>query len=201
MVQFTNVEQTLAYFKLYPQWIAGFSCGEGSFSAYAYADVANTWGIQFGIDFSVSQNEGDRVVLEAINGYFNNEGGVYHRTCGVSVVTFRNLHTLKHSIIPFFKEYPLVGSKSLEFERWTNLVEIFYTKEHLGKTLAQRNVFLQFLSLAKELNAKRLNKRKLLKIDIMSDWLKNLDGVPSKEEKSNLKQKIKTSLIAFSDKK
>jgi hypothetical protein len=138
------------------------------------------------------------MVLEAINGYFNNEGGVYHRTCGVSVVTFRNLHTLKHEIIPFFKEYPLVCSKSLEFERWINLVEIFYTKEHLGKTLAQRDVFLQFLSLAKELNAKRLNKRKLLKIDIMSDWLKNLDGIPSKEEKFNLKQKIKNSLICLS---
>lgn len=116
------------------------------------------------------------MVLEAINSYFNNEGGVYNRTCGVSVVTFRNLKTLKHSIIPFFIKYPLVGSKSLEFERWIKLVNIFYAKEHIGKTLVQRDVFLKFLSLSKELNAKRLNKRKLLKIKIMSEWLKTLDG-------------------------
>lgn len=198
MTHFTNKEQILAYIKQFPQWISGFSNGEGSFSAYAYVDIANMWGIQFGIDFSVSQNYFDRIVLEAINEYFNSEGGVYDRTCGVSVVTFRNLQTLKHTIRPFFIEYPLIGSKSIEFERWCELVDIFYAKEHLGKTLDQRDVFLKFLSLTRELNAKRENKRKLLKIDVMSEWLSNLKTVPTKEEKLALKTKIKKALLAKS---
>lgn len=197
MTHYTSKEQILAYLKLFPQWISGFSNGEGSFSAYAYVDVANMWGIQFGIDFSVSQSYFDRIVLEAINEYFNCEGGVYDRTCGVSVVTFRNLHTLKHTIRPFFVEYPLIGSKSFEFERWCELVDIFSAKEHLGKTLEQRDVFLKFLAITKELNARRVNKRKLMKIDIMSEWLSNLKTIPTKEEKLALKIKIKTSLVGL----
>jgi hypothetical protein len=77
------------------------------------------------------------------------------------------------------------------------LVEIFYGKEHIGKSLKQRDVFLKFLSIAKELNGKRVNKRKNLKIDIMAQWLKDLNGVPTKEEKLALKQAIKTNLIAL----
>lgn len=197
MKHFDNVDDILEYITKHTEWIAGFASGEGSFSAYAYVDAANTWGIQFGIDFSISQLVGDRILLEAINAYFKNEGGVYDRTCGVSVVTFRNLQTLKHLIIPFFILNPLVGTKSYEFERWAKLVEIFYVKEHIGKSLKQRDVFLKFLSIAKELNGKRVNKRKNLKIDIMAQWLKDLNGVPTKEEKLALKQAIKTNLIAL----
>ena len=58
-------------------------------------------------------------------------------------------------------------------------------------------MFLKFLSIAKELNGKRVNKRKNLKIDIMAQWLKDLNGVPTKEEKLALKQAIKTNLIAL----
>lgn len=70
-------------------------------------------------------------------------------------------------------------------------------KEHLGKTLEQRDVFLKFLAIAKELNARRVNKRKLMKIDIMSEWLSNLKTIPTKEEKLALKTKIKTSLVGI----
>jgi hypothetical protein len=49
------------------------------------------------------------------------------------------------------------------------LVDIFYNKEHIGNTLAQRDVFLKFLAITKELNGKRVNKRKLIKIEVMSD--------------------------------
>lgn len=201
MTHFTSKEQILAYLKTYPQWISGFANGEGSFSAYAYVDLANKWGIQFGIDFSIGQLVWDRIVLEAINEYFKGEGGVYDRTCGVSVVTFRNLQTLQNTIRPFFIEYPLIGTKSFEFERWCKLVDIFYNKEHIGNTLAQRDVFLKFLAITKELNGKRVNKRKLIKIEVMSDWLTNLNGVPTKEEKLTLGKVTKASLVGINSEK
>lgn len=47
MKHFVNREDILEYITKYPQFIAGFASGEGSFSAYAYVDLANTWGIQF----------------------------------------------------------------------------------------------------------------------------------------------------------
>lgn len=69
MKHFDNVDDILEYITKHTEWIAGFASGEGSFSAYAYVDAANTWGIQFGIDFSISQLGGDRILLEAINAY------------------------------------------------------------------------------------------------------------------------------------
>lgn len=80
------------------------------------------------------------------------------------------------------------------------MVDIFYNKQHVGNSLEQRDVFLKFLSLTKELNAKRANKRKNLKIDFMSKWLKDLSSVSwlrTKEEKLVLKQNIKINLIAL----
>lgn len=77
------------------------------------------------------------------------------------------------------------------------MVDLFFSKQHLGKSLEQRDAFLKFLSIAKELNGKRVNKRKNLKIDLMANWLKNLKGVPTKEEKLALKQNIKTNLISL----
>ena len=198
---FTNQEDILEYLKKCPQWIAGFAAGEGSFSAYAYFDKANTWGLQFGIDFSISQNVGDRIVLEAINAYFGNVGGVYDRTCGVSVVTFRDIQCLKNVIIPFFMQYYLVGSKSYEFECWSKMVELYHSKEHLGKTLAQRDAFLKYLHLAKLLNEKRFNQKKIAKLDVMIEWLGGLIKAPTKEEKLKLNEKIKAALISLSAKK
>ena len=75
---------------------------------------------------------------------------------------------------------------------------LIWLRQHIGKSLEQRDAFLKFLSIAKELNGKRVNKRKNLKIDLMANWLESLNGVPTKEEKLALKQTIKSSLIGLS---
>jgi len=56
-------------------------------------------------------------LLEAINLFFENKGGVYEKPNNVSVVAFRNVKVLKEIIIPFFYKYPLIGLKNYEFER------------------------------------------------------------------------------------
>jgi hypothetical protein len=92
-------------------------CGEGCFTAYLSLDKKSLWGLQPGLDFNITQSTNDRILLEAINMYFGNKGGVYNKPNNVSVVAFRNVKILKEVIIPFFYIYPLVGIKSYEFER------------------------------------------------------------------------------------
>jgi LAGLIDADG endonuclease len=69
------------------------------------------------LDFNITQSTDDIFLLEAINSYFLNKGGIYNKPNNVSVVAFRRVKTLKEIIIPFFIKYPLVGIKSKELEK------------------------------------------------------------------------------------
>ena len=131
---FYDVNEILKFLKKNPHWLSGFACGEGCFTGYLSLDIESLWGLQPGLDFNITQNTDDRILLEAINIYFKNKGGVYNKPNNVSVVAFRNVKVLKELIEPFFLKNPLIGSKSFEFERWTKLLDIYYNKKHLGKT-------------------------------------------------------------------
>lgn len=51
---------------------------------------------------------------------------------------------IKNIIIPFFNKYPLVGTKSYEFEKFVNLIELLLTKKHISPSPLeiQREKFL-----------------------------------------------------------
>jgi LAGLIDADG endonuclease len=183
---FKSVNEIFIFLKKNPIWLSGFACGEGCFTGYLSLDLKSLWGLQPGLDFNITQSTNDKILLEAINFYFDNKGGVYNKPNNVSVVAFRNVKVLKEIIIPFFYEYPLVGIKSYELERWIKLVDILYTKKHLGKNFSNKNNILNFAEISKELNIKRVNKNKLERINIIIGWLKNLESLPSMEDKFNL---------------
>lgn len=155
------------------------------------------WGLLPQIEFNITQLMNDVLLLNAINEFFNNEGGVYSRQNGVGTVSFRKISVHKESIIPFFMEYPLIGSKSYEFERWVQLVNLLYEKKHVGDSLSNRDIFLDFAYICRELNAKRDNPAKKIRSDIIINWLKDLDGVPSQEEKLLLNDNLTKALNAL----
>ena len=90
---FNNVEDTLQYLRAKPAFVSGFtsalrprtrlilSCPaqgfaeggsrEGCFTAYLGIDTDLTWGLQPSCEFSITQNSGDLVLLEAFNQFFN----------------------------------------------------------------------------------------------------------------------------------
>jgi hypothetical protein len=192
---FKSRDKILAFLEKNPMWLSGFVCGEGCFTGYLSLDIKSLWGLQPGLDFNITQSTNDKILLEAINLYFGNKGGVYSKPNNVSVVAFRNVKVLKEVIVPFFYKYPLVGIKSYELERWIKLIDIYYNKKHVGIDISTKNYILEFAKICKELNIRRVNKNKLERINIIIDWLKNLDSFPSKDEKLNLIKLIKTRSI------
>jgi len=157
---------------------------------HLFLDKDAMWGIVPQCEFNITQSMLDVILLEAIHGYFNNTGGVYGRQNNVGSVSFRKISVLKNDIIPFFIKYPLIGRKSKEFERWVQLVEIIYTKKHIGETIETRNVFIEFAYILKDLNASPFNPKKEIRLDIIISWLKFLNSKPSMEEKLDLIKKI-----------
>lgn len=181
--QYYKKDEILSFLKENPFWLSGFVCGEGCFTAYLSFDIKSLWGLQPGLDFNITQSTQDKVLLEGINCYFENRGGVYEKPNNISVVAFRNVKVLKELIVPFFNKYPLIGAKYYEFERWTQLVEIYYKKRHVGKDINTKNYILDFAYITKELNSRRVNINKSKRLEIIIDWLKKLKDFPTKEEK------------------
>jgi len=99
----------------------------------------------------------------------------------------RNLLDIHNVIIPFFLEYPLVGTKSIELDIFIQYMKLVLNKHHLGIELVHRDIFIDMSLLCKELNSKRINPKKLHRINYIINWLKSLDRLPSLEEKLSLK--------------
>jgi len=188
---FKTVEDILAFLEKNPMWLSGFVCGEGCFTGYLSLDIKSLWGLQPGLDFNITQSTDDRILLEAINLYFKNKGGVYDKLNNVSVVAFRNVKVLKEIIVPFFNLYPLVGLKSYELEHWMKLVDLYYNKKHIGKDFSNKYNVLFFAETLKQLNIRRNNKNKIKRIDLIIDWLVKLNNFPLEEDKLNLFNLIK----------
>lgn len=191
---FTNSNQILTYLQANPSWTSGFVCGEGSFTASSIIDLRAKWGIFPQCEFNITQLMEDKILLEALNAFFDHKGGVYARENGVGTVSFRKISALKETIIPFFLQYPLLGLKSYEFERWVSLVDILYQQKHVGDLLSNRDALLDFALISAELNSKRNNVRKVVRSKVLINWLKGLSDIPCKEAKLALKGDISLAL-------
>jgi hypothetical protein len=196
---FNTVEDTLNYIKENLTFISGFVSGEGCFTAYLGVDTSLTWGLSPNCEFSITQNSGDIILLEAFNKFFKTKGGaVYDKKDGVHVFMVRNLIEINNIIIPFFIQNPLVGTKSFEFEKFIQLVKLIKLKKHIGKDISNRDIFIKMALICKELNSKMVNNKKLARLDFIINWLINLKNLPpSLEEKLKLKNDLKIKMLKF----
>lgn len=191
------MDEILKYIQENPQFISGFTSGEGCFTAYLGVDTSLTWGLSPNCEFSITQNSGDLLLLEAFNKYFEGLGNVYDKKDGVHVFMIRNIINIKKIIIPFFIEHPLVGTKSYEFEKFVNLVELILSKKHIfpSPLEKQKETFIEMAYICKNLNSKMVNPKKIARLDLIVNWLKSIKNtVPTLAEKEALKNKLLVQL-------
>ena len=114
-----------------PYWISGFVDAEGCF----FVRLSNTL-TTASLVFKVTQNIRDAKLLELLVNYFHCG---YYKLCskmaGDFVVTkFNHIHTI---IIPFFKKYPIIGSKYLDFNDFVKVAELIQKKGHKTQGIEQ----------------------------------------------------------------
>jgi len=183
-----TIESLKEYIKVNPSWISGFVDGEGCFTGSLLIDPKATWGLQPQCEFNIVQNNVDKLLLEAIKVFFEDKGGVYSKPNDISVYAVRNLMDLKNVISPFFEQNPLITNKKKEFEIFLTYLNLLLTRNHVGKTLSSRDQLKTLACILKNLNAKRLNSIKIIRINVIIDWLSSLDHVPSIQSKLELQQ-------------
>jgi len=115
-----------------PDWLAGFTSGDGCFYTYAEKDSKLRSGYRIKLRFNICQHSRDKSLLECISSYLN---------CGNILETSRgevNFDVHKFSdnydkILTFFNKYPIQGVKALDFNDWKLVAEIVKSKDHLTK--------------------------------------------------------------------
>jgi len=114
-----------------PLWVAGFATGESNFFI-ALQNSKTKNGISVYLRFSISQHSRDLLLLESLVKSFG-YGYVakYDKRSICEFIVTRIDHIVEH-VIPFFEEYPVVGSKYSNFLVFKQAALIIKNKEHLN---------------------------------------------------------------------
>jgi len=113
-----------------PNWLSGFAEGEACFFISIYRSPKSKLGLAIQLVFKLTQHSRDVDLLNGIKDFFGC-GRVENRkeeACDFTVTSFK---AIEGKIIPFFINYPLMGSKALNFEDFNKVVEIMKAKGHL----------------------------------------------------------------------
>nr|AVD96821.1 double-motif LAGLIDADG homing endonuclease [Ophiostoma novo-ulmi subsp. novo-ulmi] len=112
-----------------PGWLSGFVSGEGSFGIFFKKSSSHVTGYQVQLRFQITQHNRDKFLMESIIDYLGC-GYISHRG---DILDFHvlNIKEIVEKVIPFFKENPILGVKSQNFNDFCDAAEIIKNKEHL----------------------------------------------------------------------
>jgi len=115
--------------KIHPQWIAGFTSGDGCFKISIRESKLHKAGSLVVILFIINQHIRDELILKSFIDFF--ECG--HTYSYLNYIEFRcqSFKDNYEKILPFFLNYPILGEKSKDFEDWVKVARMIQSKEHL----------------------------------------------------------------------
>lgn len=115
----------------HPEWMAGFTSGEGSFMVRV-KQSSNLKGWNLELKFQITQHTKDAQLLASFQSFFGC-GKYKEKTGGLSgdfyVGKFPDLY---QKIIPFFVKYYIRGIKAKNFEDFVKIAELVQSKTHLS---------------------------------------------------------------------
>ena len=117
--------------KLHPQWIAGFTSGDGCFrisirESKLYKAVRSS---PVAILFILTQHIRDYLLLKSFIDFFDcGHTYSYLNYIEVKCHSFKDIY---EKILPFFQKYPILGVKAQDLEDWKKVAEMIKSKEHL----------------------------------------------------------------------
>jgi len=113
-----------------PDWIAGFSSGDGGFMIQTQKSLTNKVGERVWLRFKITQHSRDLILLKSFINYFGC-GNIYISKNGNHVdYTVVKFSDIIKKIIPFFDKYPILGTKQKDFEDFKLTADIIKNKEH-----------------------------------------------------------------------
>lgn len=112
-----------------PEWLAGFTSGEGCFLVSIY-NSRTKLGVAVKLIFQVSQHIRDELLLNSFIKFFCDTGKIIKDKdmCHYRVTKSSDI---SEKIIPFFKKYPIIGVRSKDFKDFCIVADLMKEKKHL----------------------------------------------------------------------
>lgn len=114
-------------------WVAGFVTGEGCFYIKTSKSKTHKLGIGVTLNFVINQNIRDIYLLESFIQVFGCGSFTIAEKSGIGRFTVSNSSDIIEKIIPFFKEYPIMGAKAEDFRDFEEASLLIKSKAHLTK--------------------------------------------------------------------
>ena len=116
-----------------PEWVAGFTSGEGCFFINIRKSATHKSGFQVLLRFQLVQHSRDELLMKSLVDYF--KCGKYSFPKGAERGDFvcENFTENYEKIIPFFKLHQIKGVKLKDFNDWCQVAELIKNKAHLNK--------------------------------------------------------------------
>ena len=111
-----------------PQWLAGFTSGEGSFGVKVRNPKENSNAF-IELIFQINQHVRDKQLMACIAEYLEC-GKIYKHSLNAVVYRVSKASNLTEKVIPFFIKYPILGIKALDFKDFCSLAELISNKAH-----------------------------------------------------------------------
>lgn len=117
--------------KLHPQWIAGFTSGDGCFKVSVRESKLLKAGSRLVLLFILTQHIRDEFWLKSMVIFF----GCGQTYAYKDYIEFRcqSFKVIYQNILPFFSKYPILGVKAQDFKDWAKIAEMVQNKIHLTK--------------------------------------------------------------------
>ena len=112
-----------------PNWLSGFTTGEGNFQVWIAKSKSNKIGYQVQLMFRIGQHERDNKLMELLNKYLS--AGKLHKNSREPFITLtiHKFTEIKEIIIPFFEQNPLYGVKHLDYLDFCKIVKLMFEKK------------------------------------------------------------------------
>lgn len=114
-------------------WIAGFVSGEGCFFIKISQSKTHKLGKSVALNFLVVQNMRDSYLLESFSQFFGCGYFLIKEKSAIGTFKVSDFHDIVYKIIPFFEEYPVLGVKVKDFQKFKEAAALIKSKAHLTK--------------------------------------------------------------------
>lgn len=121
-----------------PNWLVGFTSGEGCFAVRVFDSSHHQLGSQVQLRFQLTQQARDEELMGSIIKYLN--CGRISKRGDIIDLHVTKLTDITENIIPWFAEYPVIGVKKENFEDFCKVAELMKKGAH--RLLPHINIFI-----------------------------------------------------------
>jgi len=114
-------------------WIAGFTDAECCFYVKLSNSKTTKTGKVVSLVFNIAQHSRDALLLAKLRKPLGCGNFIEDSKTQVCIISITKLSDLLLKIIPLFNEYPLQGSKKLDFMDFFNIAELLKNKAHFSE--------------------------------------------------------------------